>query len=274
MKWLFVFLILSNFGECADSSGYLRISPHSLNRYARIVYSQNGEDGIVEEIFRRLNIENGFFVEFGAGDGIALSNTRYLWEKGWSGAMIDCSQELVARLKANYKGVEEVQCLRYTVVDGISNYGITFDQIVKKHFPGREIDFLSIDIDGLDYLILRSLKCRPKVICIECNLYWHPLFTEEVPETVAMHNLQQPLPVMIAIAREMGYEPIAMTINLFLVRRDLYGPFLDTPSDALTLWRDGFRSSLDRESIVGHRQTNPEIQLYEDSELEPITLDY
>jgi hypothetical protein len=269
MKW-FCFFLLFGFAEGAED----RLSLHSLNRYAHIIYSQNGEDGIIEEIFRRLNIENGFFVEFGSGDGIAISNTRNLWQKGWSGAMIDSSLELVARLKENYKGVDNVLCLRYNVADGISNYGITFDQIAKKHFPEREIDFLSIDIDGLDYLILKSLKCRPKVICIECNLYWHPLFTHEVPEAIAARNLQQPLPVMIQIAREMGYEPVAMTINLFLVRRDLYELFKDTPSDALTLWRDGFRSSMDRESVIGHRNSNPEIRRYEDPGLEPITVDY
>ena len=39
-----------------------RLSPFSMNKYAFNVYSQFGEDGIIEEIFNRLNIKNGFFV--------------------------------------------------------------------------------------------------------------------------------------------------------------------------------------------------------------------
>ncbi|OGN64300.1 MAG: hypothetical protein A3E80_05580 [Chlamydiae bacterium RIFCSPHIGHO2_12_FULL_49_9] len=270
MKWIGCIFLISVLFSVEPH----RLSPNSLNRYAYKVYSQNGEDGMIEEIFRRLKIEKGFFADFGAADGIALSNTRYLWEKGWSGVMIDNSHELFKMLKDNYKEAENVLCLRYTIVDGISNYGVTFDQIARKYFPDQEIDFLSIDIDGLDYLILKSLKCRPKVICIESNLYWHPLFHREVPQEIARGNLQQPLSVMIQIGRDLGYEPIAMTINLFLVRRDLYEPFKDTPSDPLTLWRDGFRSNECRECIVGHRASNLNILRYEDPWLEPITLDY
>jgi hypothetical protein len=254
-----------------------RLSPSSLNRFAYIVYSQNGEDGIIEEIFNRLKIEKGFFVEFGAADGISLSNTRCLWQKGWSGVMIDNCEELYQKLKANYQGVDDVLCLRHTVADGIENHGLTFDQIAGTYFSSHEIDFLSIDIDGMDYLILKSLKCRPKVICIECNLYWHPLFSKEVPAEIAARNLQQPLPIMIKLARDMGYEPVCTTINLFLVRRDLYEPFREAPSDPLTLWRDGFRSSICREYLIAHRKNNPDIQQYEDPELEmicPITINF
>ena len=49
-------------------------------KYAKNVYSQNGEDGIVEELLKRLNIENGWVCEFGAWDGKHLSNTFNLIE--------------------------------------------------------------------------------------------------------------------------------------------------------------------------------------------------
>jgi len=255
-----------------------RLSPSSLNRHAFTVHSQNGEDGIIEEIFNRLHITKGFFVEFGAADGIWLSNTRYLLEKGWTGVMIEPRQGAYDQLEANYKNEKNVLCLdKFVGYDDRDPNNMTLDQIRDIYFPRQEIDFLSIDVDGLDFLFLKNLKCRPKVIMIECNLFWHPLFTKEVPANVAAGNLQQPIPVMIDIARTLGYEPVCLTINLFLVRKDLYEPFKNTPSDALTLFRDGFRSNPTRDWYVQQRKDSPTIKQYEDPDLEinfPITSNF
>ena len=58
-------------------------------RYYSNVYSQVGQDGIIREIFRRLNISKGYFCEFGAWDGVLHSNTRWLYEIGWEGIYIE-----------------------------------------------------------------------------------------------------------------------------------------------------------------------------------------
>jgi len=60
-----------------------------LNKYRRRVYSQSGEDGILEKLFESLNIKEGWFCEFGAGDGNNISNTKIFREKGWSGVLIE-----------------------------------------------------------------------------------------------------------------------------------------------------------------------------------------
>jgi len=59
------------------------------NKYRKNVYSQNGEDGIIEELLKRLNINNGWVCEFGAWDGIHLSNTFNLVKKNFNAVFIE-----------------------------------------------------------------------------------------------------------------------------------------------------------------------------------------
>lgn len=63
----------------------------SLLKYGKNIHSQAGQDGIIEKIFKTLGVKNGNFVEFGAVDGILLSNCRKLYEEGWSGVFIECN---------------------------------------------------------------------------------------------------------------------------------------------------------------------------------------
>jgi len=64
-------LLLSLESQAYHSESVLnRLSPYSLNRYARKVHTQSGEDGIIEEIFKRLNVQEGFCVEFGLMMGL------------------------------------------------------------------------------------------------------------------------------------------------------------------------------------------------------------
>jgi hypothetical protein len=283
-KWLFGSLVwfiglLHGAPYCLPDIWRERLSPHSLNRYAFSKYSQFGEEGIIAEILKRLHIENGFFVEFGASDGIYLSNTRFLWERGWSGVMIEADKQRFQQMLQNYRDVKNIIFLNEFVTwHDDDPRGHTLDALKDTYFPSQEIDFLSIDIDGGDYYVLKGLKTRPKVICIENNLYWHPLLTKEIPEHIALQNLQQPLDCLVKLARQKGYEPVCLTINLFLVRKDLYEKFYEefknVPSDVVTLWRDGFRASSERSAIVEYRRRNAYVQNIEGRQFEqacPIT---
>ncbi|MCH9620660.1 MAG: hypothetical protein S4CHLAM20_00610 [Chlamydiia bacterium] len=229
--------------EVELQKNYERLSEDSLNRYARCIYTQYGEDGIIEEIFNRIGVKKGFCVEFGAMDGVDISNTRHLLDNGWEGVMIEPNNEQYKKLEHDNRFNKRIQTINSFVTwHDDDPLGQSFDEIRNEKFPDREIDFLSIDVDGGDYYILKGLNCRPKVICVETNLRWHPLMDQQVPEHVALGNLQQPIEVFIKTAKEMGYEPVALTINLFLVRKDLYEPFKEIKNDALSLWRNAFRA--------------------------------
>ena len=70
-----------------------RISKGSLLNFYGNIHSQIGQDGILQEIFKKLNLKKGFFCEFGAWDGIYLSNCRKLVEEGWAGVFIEGNEK-------------------------------------------------------------------------------------------------------------------------------------------------------------------------------------
>ena len=79
-----------------------RIQPESLLHYCKNIHSQRGDDGIIAEIFRRLGVQRGFFVEFGGWDGVYLANSRALFESDWGGAFIEADSQKFADLRRNY----------------------------------------------------------------------------------------------------------------------------------------------------------------------------
>lgn len=156
----------------------------SLMKYARNLYSQNGEDGILDEVFKRLGISRGTFVEFGVGNGVDLSNTLRLAEHGWRGVWIESNMESAAkaavvaasideRRHRDFRGAGAVEVLHATV-------GYTKDDNLDRLLVGTEtfgplwvsfdIDFLSIDIDSYDYEVWEAcVAYRPRVVLIEIN---------------------------------------------------------------------------------------------------------
>ncbi len=135
-----------------------------MNVFGRSVYSQFGEDGILEEIFRRLNVSNGICVEFGGYDGLTFSNTAHLiLNHGWSGFFIELDRDMYNSIERNYIGYPVSAILGEVTPSNIEDYLNSFKL-------NRDFDLLSIDVDGNDYWIWKSIvSFRPKVVVIECN---------------------------------------------------------------------------------------------------------
>src|SRR5262245_56964465 len=66
--------------------------PKHLARHESQVYSQNGEDGIIQEIFRRIGTESRLFIEIGTGDGLEC-NTTFLLAQGWRGIWVEAFKQ-------------------------------------------------------------------------------------------------------------------------------------------------------------------------------------
>ncbi|MGR4001160.1 MAG: FkbM family methyltransferase [Alphaproteobacteria bacterium] len=138
-----------------------------LMGYIRKIYSRTGEDGILVEIFHRLGIERGIFCEFGAWDGVNISNCRALFDAGWRGTFIEADAERFRKLEENYADHKD---RILTLNHFIDREGENSLDVIFGRNDITELDLLSIDIDGDDLAVWRSLTVlRPRVVIIEYN---------------------------------------------------------------------------------------------------------
>ena len=129
-----------------------------------ISFAQYNEDQILINLFLKKNIKNGVFVEFGAWDGIHLSNCKLLAENNWSGFFIEGNYNRFKECVENYKKNKKIK-----IINKFINEKYNLENLIKEN-DISEIDILSIDIDGKDLLELKRLNSiKPKVIIIEFN---------------------------------------------------------------------------------------------------------
>lgn len=237
--------------ELAALQDFLRLQdprladPRALAGAHGQVYSQNNEDGILAEIFRRIGASNRRFLEIGVGDG-SENNTRLLLDLGWEGVWIEgdavfCDQirtRLAAFLDEGRLHLVAATVDRDTVADSIL---IGFRASTLAEIP---LDLLSIDIDANTSHVWAALgSLRPRVACIEYNAHYPPSVDWEIPyqpdgiwrgDTRFGASLKR----LEWIGAELDYRLVGcdlMGVNAFFVRADLCDPsiFL-APFDAET----------------------------------------
>ena len=153
---------------------------NDLSKFKRTITSQNGEDGIIAEVFKRIGTKNELCVEFGSWDGKHLSNTWDLWNNnGWKAILIEGDKSKFSELSNSVKEYPRVTASNtFVEIDGEDS----LDSILTRHSAPERFDLLSVDIDGDDYYIFKSLKkFTPRVVVIEFNATIPP-FTEVVQE--------------------------------------------------------------------------------------------
>jgi FkbM family methyltransferase len=173
-----------------------------LDGHAKKSYSQQGEDVILGYFFE--NQLEGFYVDVGAHHPKRFSNTYLFYKKGWRGMNIDAmpgSMALFDKLRPRDINLEiavadHKQHLTFYVFDDPALSGFaedlskkreqedhyrivgreqiethTLKEILDNYLPhGQTIDFLSVDVEGLDMLVLKSNdweRYRPKIVLVE-----------------------------------------------------------------------------------------------------------
>jgi len=137
--------------------------PNDLHHFEYSNHSQNGEDGIIAEIFRRVGHGHRAFVEIGASDG-AENCTANLASQGWSGIWIEGDHDKVASARERTVG----QSVR--VVEAFVDRESILSVLEEASTPA-EPDLIVIDVDGNDYWIWDAVATRymPRVVVIEYN---------------------------------------------------------------------------------------------------------
>ena len=154
-----------------DTSLYNKNYSDIFTSYKKRVYCQLGEDGIIEKIFDIIGTTNKYYVEFGGWDGVHLSNTANLRiNKGWSGLLLEGDKEKVLSTKNRIEINLHSEWLTKSNIN---------DVFAKYNVP-KNLDFLSVDIDGDDYYIWKALSYTPRVVVVETN----PGITNEIPLTI------------------------------------------------------------------------------------------
>jgi len=174
-----------------------------FDTYTTKSYSQEGEDIILKIIFEGKKTM-GFYVDIGAHHPMRFSNTYYFYKKGWRGINIDAmpgSMEFFKKIRPKDINLEiaifdKRQVLTYymfnepalngfskrlsaerdgkeniRIIDKVEMETSTLAEVLDVYLPqDAEIDFLSVDVEGLDFQVLQSnnwSKYKPKVILVE-----------------------------------------------------------------------------------------------------------
>jgi FkbM family methyltransferase len=172
------------------------------NADSSINYSQTGEDAIIRSLLDESR--PGIYVDVGCHDPIRSSNTLSLYLHGWHGVNIDANPDLIARFRAT-RLRDSAVCAAISdleqhvtfhefedqLVSTLSQDILpewqgkwkkrgervvrtrTLDSVLREHLePGAEIDLLSVDVEGHDLNVLRSINLhefRPKLIVVEMH---------------------------------------------------------------------------------------------------------
>tara|TARA_B110001450_G_scaffold218812_1_gene213473 strand:- start:19978 stop:20895 length:918 start_codon:yes stop_codon:yes gene_type:complete len=195
------------------------------------VFSQWGEDGIIQFLLNHVLIERPLFVEFGV-ENYTEANTRFLLTNNqWSGIVIDGSDEDIGYIKrdpiywaANLKAVSA-----FITKDNIN-------ELITKNGISGDIGILSVDIDGNDYWVWQAIESiSPRIIICEYNSHfgseaevtipYDPAFVRDSAHFSKIYYGAS-ISAFNSLAESRGYSLVASNSvgnNIFFVRKDLIG---------------------------------------------------
>ena len=212
------------------SSNKFSVNLDEINQFEYRKTSQNNEDGIINYIFTKLKIKHFNFIEIGFD--YYENNSLDLLNKSKKGLFIDGSEEKVFLLKNILKIIYPFK--KTEIICKLINRENINSLISDRFNKNEEIDFLSIDVDGIDYFLFDAIDVKPKLICIEYNFWFGKNIKCSVPynknfkwEIGSLYSGASLL-ALNTLANSKGYYLVAIDsscANAFFIRGDLKDDF-------------------------------------------------
>lgn len=222
----------------------------SLDEVEFQVFSQRGEDGIIQYIINKIEIPNKIFIEFGV-ETYTESNTRFLLiNNNWSGLVIDGDPKNIKYIKEDfiYWKYDLTAIQSFITKENIN-------ELIAGYTSQKDIGLLSVDIDGNDYWVWESINCiNPRVVICEYNSVFGLNKKVTVPyksdfvrskEHFSELYFGASLAAFCHLAEQKGYDFIGTSsagVNAYFVRKDLSEPFMKYSAS------EGFNESANRDS--------------------------
>ena len=153
------------------TAGLRTIDPADPLSWEFSSFSQNGEDGIIDYLTRKINNPNYYFIEIGSSDGIENNTAWLAIARKYMGLMIEGDSTLAQKCEQIIPGLNlGVSCVQLFVDK--NNIKLLYDLALYK-----DPDLFSLDIDGNDYYIAQYLLdsgLAPKIIAVEYNSIFGP----------------------------------------------------------------------------------------------------
>ena len=232
-KWHYdTFKILMNQGKMQAAANACReIDP--LENAEFQIFSQRGEDGILQYIISRVDIPHKIFVEFGVED-YTESNTRFLLMNNyWSGLVLDGDERNIRSIQSDFIYWKYDITAYHSFITRENINGL-----ISKYTDCADIGLLSVDIDGNDYWVWEAITViQPRIVVCEYNSAFGASQKLSVPYSGDFYRTKAHysnlyfgagLGAFCDLAEKKGYDFIGAAgagVNAFFVRKDLSGPF-------------------------------------------------
>lgn len=242
------------------------------------VFSQAGEDGIVQFLISRVPIEKDVFVEFGVED-YSQSNTRFLMmNNNWGGVVIDGSEAHIKHIKKSslYWSGELTAVRAFITRDNIN-------ELIKSAGVSGDIGLLSVDIDGNDYWVWERIDVvSPRIVVCEYNNLFGSKEAVTIPyapdfvRTEAHYSrvyFGASLKSLCVLAEKKGYTFVgcdSFGTNAFFVRNDVAGNVKAVTCEEGYV-KNKVRESMDRQGGLTFVSGDDRIKLIHDMPVVDVT---
>ncbi len=233
------------------------------------VFSQWGEDGIIQHLIRAVGLRRSTFVEFGV-ETYVESNTRFLLvNDNWSGLVIDGSEANIAFIKNDpiYWQHNLKADMAFITRDNIN-------ELISRNGVHGEIGILSVDIDGNDYWVWQAIDViNPVIVIVEYNARFGPTQAVTVPydpkfvRSEAHHSMiyyGASLAAFHRLGEAKGYSLVGCNSagnNAFFVRRDRLPTSLPALSPSEAFVANQFRETRDSVGQLAFLSAQAEIDV-------------